>query len=228
MYPFFYDPTFLLLLPVFAFSIWAQYRVKQTFEKYSKVASIRGLTGRDAAAGILSASGLGNIKIENIRGELTDHYDPRSGTLRLSDSTAESRSVAAIGVAAHEAGHAIQHANGYKPFEIRQAIVPVAQFGTTLAFPLFIMGLIFTIPRLMDFGIILFTGAVVFQLVTLPVEFDASSRALKLLRNNGYLAGEENNYAKKVLDAAALTYVAATAAAVVNLIRLLILRGSRD
>ena len=129
MYPFFYDPTFLLLLPVFAFSIWAQYRVKQTFEKYSKVASIRGLTGRDAAAGILSASGLGNIKIENIRGELTDHYDPRSGTLRLSDSTAESRSVAAIGVAAHEAGHAIQHANGYKPFEIRQAIVPAFYNG---------------------------------------------------------------------------------------------------
>jgi len=228
MYPFFYDPTFLLLLPVLVFSIWAQYRVKQTFSKYSKVNSVRRITGREVASALLSDSGINSVRIEKIAGELSDHYDPRTKILRLSESTADSSSVAAIGVAAHEAGHAIQHAEAYRPFEVRQAIVPVAQFGTTLAFPLFIMGLIFTAPKLMDAGIILFSGAVAFQLITLPVEFDASSRALKLLKTRGYLIPDEVSLAKRVLNAAALTYVAATAVAVVNLLRLLILRGSRD
>jgi len=227
VYSLFYDPTFLLLLPVLALSIWAQYRVKHTFSKYSRINSESGMTGRDSAFALLSESGLNFVRIEKIAGEFSDHYDPRTKVLRLSESTADSSSVAAIGVAAHEAGHAIQHSVAYKPFELRQMIVPFAKLGTTLAFPLFILGLIFTAPRLMDAGIIFFSGAVAFQIITLPVEFDASSRALKLLKTRGYLTPDEVSLSKKVLDAAALTYVAATAVAVVNLLRLLILRSSR-
>ena len=224
----FYDPTMLLLVPAIILALWAQHLVKTTFAKYSKMPASIGMTGSDVAKHLLYESGISDVKIEEVAGKLTDHYDPRTRTLRLSSSIAKSRSVAAIGVAAHEVGHAIQHKMAYSAFNIRQAIFPVANIGSTLAFPLFFIGFLFATPKLMDVGIIFFSGAVLFQLVTLPVEFNASSRALVLLRSRGYLVGEEVNQAKKVLQAAALTYVAATAVAVLNLVRLLILRGARD
>jgi len=225
---FFYDPTFLLLLPAIILAVWAQQRVKSTYNKYSKVPAASGMSGADVASRLLQDSGLNEVKLEEVEGKLTDHYDPRSRTLRLSSLISRSRSVAAIGVASHEVGHAIQHKWAYGAFQFRQSIVPVANLGSTLAFPLFLIGLLFASPRLMDLGIIFFSGAVLFQFITLPVEFNASSRALALLRSRGYLAEEEVGQAKKVLQAAALTYVAATAVAVLNLLRLLVLRNSRN
>jgi Zn-dependent membrane protease YugP len=225
---FFYDSTWLLLLPAIIFSVWAQVKVKSTFVKYDKIQSGSGMNGAVLAQRLLNDLGLHHIQVEEIRGRLNDHYDPRSKTLRLSTAVAQSRSVAALGVAAHEVGHAVQHQEAYQPFQIRQAIAPVAGFGSRLAFPLIFAGLLFSLPSLMDIGIIFFSAAVFFQLVTLPVEFNASKRALLVLRNRGYLAQTEVGDAGKVLNAAALTYVAATAVAVLNLIRLLVLRGSRD
>jgi Zn-dependent membrane protease YugP len=224
VYSLFYDPTFLLLLPVLALSIWAQYRVKHTFSKYSRINSESGMTGRDSAFALLSESGLNFVRIEKIAGEFSDHYDPRTKVLRLSESTADSSSVAAIGVAAHEAGHAIQHSVAYKPFELRQMIVPVAKLGTTLAFPLFILGLIFTAPRLMDAGIIFFSGAVAFQIITLPVEFDASRRALIWLKSSNITNDEEVVFAEDALKWAASTYVVAALAAVTYLLYYIALR----
>ena len=224
----FYDPTMLLLIPAIILAIWAQRLVKTTFAKYSKIPASIGMTGGDIAVHLLHESGISDVKVEEVAGKLTDHYDPRTRTLRLSSSIAKSSSVAAIGVAAHEVGHAIQHKMVYSAFQIRQYIFPVANLGSTLAFPLFFIGFLFATPKLMDAGIIFFSGAVLFQLITLPVEFNASSRALALLRSRGYLIDEEVNQAKKVLQAAALTYVASTAVAVLNLLRLLILRGVRD
>ena len=225
-----YDPTFLLLIPAIILAIWAQHLVKSTFNKYSKIRSAAGMTGGDVAERLLQESGLNDVQLEEVEGKLTDHYDPRTKTLRLSTSISKSQSVAAIGVAAHEVGHAIQHKMAYGAFHVRQSIFPVANLGSTLAFPLFFIGFLFSRSStlLMDIGIILFCGAVLFHVVTLPVEFNASSRALVLLRSRGYLAEEEVNQAKKVLQAAALTYVAATAVAVLHLLRMLILRGSRD
>lgn len=225
-----YDPTFLLLIPAIILAIWAQHLVKSTFNKYSKIRSAAGMTGGDVAERLLQESGLNDVQLEEVEGKLTDHYDPRTKTLRLSTSISKSQSVAAIGVAAHEVGHAIQHKMAYGAFHVRQSIFPVANLGSTLAFPLFFIGFLFSRSStlLMDTGIILFCGAVLFHVVTLPVEFNASSRALVLLRSRGYLAEEEVNQAKKVLQAAALTYVAATAVAVLHLLRMLILRGSRD
>ena len=228
MIPFFYDPTFILLIPAVILALWAQVKVKSTFAKYEKVLAGRGLSGAEVAQRLLGDAGLGNVQIEEVQGKLSDHYDPRTRILRLSPPISRGRSVAALGVAAHEVGHAIQHQNAYSPFQVRQAIVPAANFGSTLAFPLFFIGILFSAPKLMDIGIVFFSAAVVFQLVTLPVEFNASSRALVLLESRGYLAGEEVGQAKKVLSAAALTYVAATAMAVLELVRLLILRQSRD
>ena len=228
MMPFFYDPTFILLIPAVILAIWAQVKVKSTFAKFEKVQAGRGMTGAEVAQRLLGDAGLGNVQIEEIQGKLSDHYDPRTRVLRLSAPISRGRSVAALGVAAHEVGHAIQHEKAYAPFEIRQSIVPVASFGSTLAFPLFFIGILFSAPKLMDIGIVFFSAAVVFQVVTLPVEFNASSRALALLDSRGYLVGEEVGQAKKVLSAAALTYVAATAMAVLELVRLLILRQSRD
>ena len=224
----FYDPTMLLLIPAIILALWAQHLVKTTFARYSKVPASIGMTGGDIAERLLYESGISDIKVEEVSGKLTDHYDPRTRTLRLSSPIATGRSVAAIGVAAHEVGHAIQHKMAYSAFNIRQAIFPVANVGSTLAFPLFFIGFLFATPKLMDVGIIFFSGVVLFQLVTLPVEFNASSRAIILLRSRGYLMDEEVSQAKKVLQAAALTYVAATAVAVLNLVRLLILRGARD
>lgn len=224
----FYDPTFLLLIPAIVLALWAQHMVKSTYDKYSKVPAAVGLTGGDVAGKLLQDSGLNDVALEEVEGKLTDHYDPRSKTLKLSTAIAGSRSVAAIGVAAHEVGHAIQHRTAYGAFNLRQSIFPVANLGSTLAFPLFFAGFLFTAPVLMDVGIFLFAGAVLFQVVTLPVEFNASSRALTMLQSRGFLAEEEIGQARKVLRAAALTYVAATAVAVLHLLRLVLLRGARD
>ena len=226
--PMFSDPTMLLLIPALLLSLWAQYKVKSTFARYSKVDAASGMTGSEVARRLLKDGGLDDVEVESVEGNLTDHYDPRSRKLRLSASTSQSKSVAALGVAAHEVGHAIQHQKAYGAFQLRQGVFPVANLGSTLAFPLFIAGLLFSIPSLMTIGILLFSGAVAFQVITLPVEFNASSRALALLGSRGYLVQEEVGHARKVLQAAALTYVAATAMAVLQLFRLLILRGRRD
>jgi Zn-dependent membrane protease YugP len=227
--PFFlYDPTMFLFIPAIILAVWAQVKVKSTFQKYSRIPSQMGLSSLAVAKQILQESGLQDVSVETIEGRLTDHYDPRTKTLRLSSTTSNSHSVAAIGVAAHEVGHAIQHQKAYGAFQIRQNIFPIVNIGSSLAFPLFFLGFLFTVPGLMDIGIVLFSGAVLFHLVTLPVEYNASSRALVLLKSRGYLNIHEISQAKKVLNAAALTYVAATAVSVIHLLRLLLLRNVRD
>ncbi|MBE6631301.1 MAG: zinc metallopeptidase [Ruminococcaceae bacterium] len=198
----------IFMLPAILLTLWAQIKVKSTFQKYSKVRSGRNITGRDAARAILDSKGLYNVSIEPTRGNLTDHYDPRANVIRLSESTYNSSSVAAIGVAAHEAGHAIQYAEGYGPIKLRTSIIPVCNSAAKTAPLLLLIGLIFASPALFYAGIIAFSAAAVFQLVTLPVEFNASSRAIEIL-DGGVLDRDEARDAKKVLDAAALTYVAA-------------------
>lgn len=225
---FFWDSTMLLLIPAIILMLYAQQKVKSTYAKYSAESSRRGKTGKEVAQYILQQNGLGNIPIEVSEGKLSDHYDPVKKILRLSGENYSGRSIAALGVAAHEVGHAIQHDTGYAPLNIRNTILPAANFGSTLAFPLFIGGFLFSIPSLIDIGIILFSAAVVFQIVTLPVEFDASKRAVTTLQTAGILEPDEIQKAKKVLNAAALTYVAAAAVAVMHLIRLIILRGDRN
>jgi len=231
MFPMFgMDATMILIVPALLLALWAQYKVKSTFSKYSKVPASCGLTGGQVAERLLRDGGIPEVEVEGIAGSLTDHYDPRIRKLRLSESIYANKSVAALGVAAHEAGHALQHKQAFGAFQLRQSIVPVANLGSTLAFPLFLVGMFMGSGGrfLMDLGILLFSGAVLFSVVTLPVEFNASSRALALLQNRGYLVQTEVDQAKKVLSAAALTYVAATAMAVLQLVRLLILRGERD
>lgn len=223
--PFYFDSTMILLLPAIAFALYAQFKVKSTFTKYSDVRSISNLTGAQVARGILDKYGLFEVRVEATPGELTDHYDPRDKTLRLSSPVYSSTSLAAIGVAAHEAGHAVQHAKNYGPLAIRSAIVPVAQLGSWAAWPLLFMGFIFGAFSLVKLGILIFSGVVLFQLVTLPVEFNASKRALAVLTDAGYLYGNEINGAKKVLDAAALTYVAAALMGILQLLRLLLMSG---
>ena len=222
-----FDGTYILIVIGMVLSMLASSRVKTTFAKYQRVRSMSGMTGAEAAQRILRQSGIYDVRVERVSGSLTDHYDPRSQVLRLSDSVYGSSSVAAVGVAAHECGHAVQHEKGYVPLSIRSALVPVANFGANLAWPVFLMGLIFSIGPLLDIGILLFLAAVLFQLVTLPVEFNASSRALRLLESNGILYGEEIRDTRKVLSAAALTYVASLAASVLQLLRLIILAGGR-
>ena len=222
-----FDGTYILIVIGMVLSMLASSRVKTTFAKYQRVRSMSGMTGAEAAQRILRQSGIYDVRVERVSGSLTDHYDPRSKVLRLSDSVYGSSSVAAVGVAAHECGHAVQHEKGYVPLSIRSALVPVANFGANLAWPVFLMGLIFSIGPLLDIGILLFLAAVLFQLVTLPVEFNASSRALRLLESNGILYGEEIRDTRKVLSAAALTYVASLAASVLQLLRLIILSGGR-
>jgi len=225
---YFNDPTFLLLIPALLLALYAQWKVKSTYEKYSRVPCSRGYTGAQVARYILDDYRLQNISVEPTPGELTDHYDPRTQKLCLSQGIYGSNSVAAVGVAAHEAGHALQDAKAYAPLKIRNGLVPVTNLGTTLAFPLFILGMFAGLPQLMDIGIILFALAVIFSIVTLPVEFNASSRAIRVLADGNFLTEKELPMAKAVLNAAALTYVAATAMAVLNLVRLLALRGQRD
>lgn len=226
----FWDPTYFLVIIGAVICLIASARVKTTFAKYSKVRSMSNMTGAQAAEKVLHAAGIYDVVIQHIQGNLTDHYDPRNKTLSLSDSVFGSASVAAVGVAAHECGHAIQHSKNYAPLTIRSAIVPVANFGSMLAWPLILIGLLFsrgTGSVLITAGIICFSAAVLFQLVTLPVEFNASRRAIRMLENTGILGSEEIGGTRKVLSAAALTYVASAAAAILQLLRLVILFGGR-
>ena len=227
IYGYYFDPTYILIVIGMVICLVAQAHVNSTFKKYSRVQSNSGLTGAQAAKRILESQGIYDVTIQHIAGELTDNYNPRNKVLSLSSSTYNSTSVAAIGVAAHECGHAIQHAIGYAPLEFRSAIVPVANFGSTLSWPLFLIGLFSGIRPLVTAGIVLFSLAVLFQLVTLPVEINASSRALKMLQSTGILGTDETRGARKVLTAAAMTYVAALAASILQLLRLLILAGGR-
>lgn len=225
----FFDSYYLIfVLPAMILAFWAQHKVNSTYQKFSKVTNHRGITGAEVAVKILNLYGVYNVRVEHIAGTLTDHFDPRTNVIRLSDGVYSGTSVAALGVAAHETGHALQHAKGYAPIKLRNAIVPVASLGSNLAVPLAILGLILAMPVLVDAGIILFTAVVAFQFVTLPVEFNASRRAISVLDGQEILYGEELNGAKKVLVAAALTYVAAAAVALGNLLRLMALRGRRD
>lgn len=222
------DWTYLLVVAGLILSMMASAHVKSTFNKYSRARSMCGLTGAMAARKVLELSGIYDVKIEHISGNLTDHYDPRTKTLRLSDSTYSSNSVAAVCVAAHECGHAVQHQKSYGPLVLRSTLVPAANFGSTLAWPVFVAGLILSMKPLLTAGIVLFSLAVLFQLVTLPVEFNASTRALKILENGHVLGDTELAAGKKVLTAAALTYVASLASSILQLLRLIILAGGRD
>ena len=224
---YFFDPTMLIVLPALIFTIWAQINVNSTFEKYSKINVARRMTGYDSARRILDANGLYDVQIERIRGHLTDHYDPKANVIRLSESVYDSYSAAAIGVAAHEAGHAVQHAVGYSPIKIRQTIIPVTRIGSALAMPLFIIGIFMALPGLMYAGIIFYSLAVLFQLVTLPVEFNASRRAMEALEGSGILSDDELLASRKVLTAAAMTYVAALATSLLSLLRLLLIANNR-
>ena len=233
------DPTIILVLIGVALSLWAQGRVNSTFSRYSRVRSMTGMTGAEAARRLLNAQGIYDVTVQQIAGELTDHYDPRTKTVNLSQSVYGATSVAAIGVAAHECGHAMQDNEGYAPLRFRSALVPLrfrsalvpaANFGSKLSWPLILLGLVFggLGSPLVEIGILMFSLAVLFQLVTLPVEYNASARAVRLLDAQGILAGEEVSGTRKVLNAAALTYVAAAATSILQLLRLIILFGGRN
>ena len=228
---FYYDWTFFLIIPPLLLALYAQARVKGAYRKYSQVFASSRLTGAQAAHQLLQTAGAGDITIEKQPGELTDHYDPRKRVLRLSQGVHDSTSIAALGIAAHEASHAIQHRTHYQPMHLRTLIYPVASLGSTLAFPLFFIGFIFSNSSsriFMDIGIMLFAGAVAFSVITLPVEFNASKRALVLLEERRFLSPEEMTGARQVLGAAALTYVASTAMAAMQLLRMFLMRQSRD
>lgn len=227
---YYYDPTYSLVLIGLLLCLAASARVRSTYEKYGRVRSRSGLTGREAAEQILRSAGIYDVRIEHVSGNLTDHFDPGNRVLRLSDATYQSASVAAVGVAAHECGHAIQHSRGYAPLKIRSAIVPMANFGSAIAWPLILLGLLFNSRSsylLIQIGILAFSFAVLFQLVTLPVEFNASRRAVQILGESGMLLPDELSMTKKVLRAAALTYVAGAASAILQLLRIILLTGGR-
>lgn len=223
-----FDPTYLLAVLGLLLTMMASARVKSTFNAYSKVRSMSGLTGAMAAEQVLHSCGIYDVSIQRVSGQLTDHYDPRNKVLRLSDSTYSAASVAAVCVAAHECGHAVQDQENYGPLVLRSTLVPLANFGSQLSWPIFFAGLIFSMRPLLTAGIVLFSLAVLFQLVTLPVEFNASSRALKILEERHILTSQELTGGKKVLRAAALTYVAAVASSLLQLLRLIILARGRD
>ncbi|MGN0625975.1 MAG: zinc metallopeptidase [Oscillospiraceae bacterium] len=223
-----FDPYYwILIVPSLLLALWAQMMVSSNFKKYSQVYNRRGYTGADAARMILDNNGLYHVRIERVSGNLTDHYDPKAEVIRLSDSVYGSASVAAVGVAAHEAGHAVQHATGYLPIKIRSAIIPVTQIGSQLSIPLILLGFLFQLKPLVFAGILFYATAALFQLVTLPVEFNASSRAMKVLEQSEMLAGDELAGAGKVLRAAAMTYVAALLTALAQLLRLILIFGGR-
>ncbi len=229
-YPMYFDSTYILVLIGLVICLGTSAKMKSTFSKYSRVRNHAGMTGRDAAEQVLRRAGIYDVRVEHISGDLTDHYDPRTKVLRLSDATYSSTSVAAVGVAAHECGHAIQHATGYAPLQLRSLLVPVANFGSSIAWPLILIGLIFNNQSsvlFLNLGIFAFSLAVLFQLVTLPVEFNASRRAVQILGGSGMLYGEEIDATKKVLTAAALTYVAGTTSAILQLLRLILISNSR-
>lgn len=223
----FYDTTFIIILPALLLAFYAQFKVKNTFNRYLRERSYAGFTGREVARQILDQNGLQNVTIERVAGQLSDHYDPRAETVRLSADVYNGTSIAALSVAAHEVGHAVQHAQNYAPLGLRTSVFPMASLGSQMAFPLFMIGFLFNFDTLMLVGIWFFIAALAFQVVTLPVEFNASRRAIGFLNQGGYLNSAEVPKAKSVLNAAALTYVAATAMAAAQLLRLLVLRGQR-
>lgn len=222
-----FDSTYLLVLLGVVICLVASAKMNSTFNRYSRVRSASGLTGREAALRVLQSAGIYDVRVEHVAGNLSDHYDPRSKVLRLSDATYNSTSVAAIGVAAHECGHAMQHAHGYAPLKLRSVLVPVANFGSSISWPLILIGLVLGGTSLLNLGIFAFSLAVLFQLVTLPVEFNASRRAVQVLDSTGILYGDELRATRKVLSAAALTYVASAASAILQLLRLILLFGGR-
>ena len=224
----FFDYYYLVLVvPALIFAMWAQARVKTTFNTYSRLRTFSGMTGYEAARRILDANGLRHVSIERVSGNLTDHYDPRDNIIRLSDGVYAQNTVAAVGVAAHEAGHAVQYAQNYAPIKLRAAIIPITQIGSTLSMPLILLGFFMGTQGLVNFGLLLFATVSIFQLVTLPVEFNASSRAVMALEMGGSISDEEITGVKKVLSAAALTYVAALAVSLANLLRMFLLFGNR-
>lgn len=225
MYPYFWDSTMIIVLPALILAFYAQTKVSTTFSRYLHVPARNGLTGAEVARQILRQNGIYDVSVEPQGGRLSDYYDPRRKVLRLSYDVYNGTSLAAQGVAAHECGHALQHYQGYAPLAIRNSIVPVAGFGSQMAFPLFFMGLIFRSEMLMALGIAFFSAAVLFQIITLPVEYNASNRAVAVLESMGYIDRDERGPIKQVLGAAALTYVAATLMAVLQLVRLLVLSG---
>lgn len=229
-YPMYFDPTYMLVLIGVVICLAASAKMRSTFSRYSRIRNHSGMTGREAAEQVLHRAGIYDVRVEHVSGNLTDHYDPRSKVLRLSDATYGSASVAAVGVAAHECGHAIQHATGYAPLAFRSALVPVANFGSTIAWPLILIGLLFNSQSsvlFLNLGIMAFSLAVLFQIVTLPVEFNASSRAIRMLSGNGMLYEDEVQATRKVLTAAALTYVAGAASAILQLLRIILISNSR-
>ena len=228
MFFYYFDRYYwILIVPAMIFAMWAQMRVSSTFNRYSKVGSARGLSAAQVCRQILDENGLFAVRVERVSGNLTDHYDPRSNVIRLSDSVYHSTSVAAIGVAAHEAGHAVQYSVGYVPIKIRNSIIPFSKLGSTLSMPILLVGLLFNSGVLVEIGILLFSTMALFQLVTLPVEFNASGRALRTLGDYHILDDEETQMAGKVLKAAALTYVAALLSSAAQLLRLILLYGRR-
>lgn len=226
-YGMYWDPTMILVLIGAALSFWASAHVNGTFRKYARVRSMTGMTGAEAARRLLNSQGIYDVTVQPVRGNLTDHYDPRTKTVNLSEAVYSQTSVAAIGVAAHECGHAIQDNVGYAPLRLRTAFVPVANLGSTLAMPAILIGLLIGLTPFIELGIWMFVLAVLFQVITLPVEFNASARAVRLLDSLGILQGEEVGQTRKVLSAAALTYVAAVAVSLLQLLRLIILFGGR-
>lgn len=223
---YYWDPTYILVVIGAVICMIASARVKGTFNKYSQLRSMSGMNGAQVAQRVLQAAGIYDVQVRHVSGSLTDHYDPRTKTVNLSDPVYNATSVAALGVAAHECGHAIQHAKSYAPLSIRSALVPIANFGSMLAWPVILIGLFFNTRSsglIIDIGILLFSAAVLFQLVTLPVEFDASRRALVMLRTQGILADDELRYTRRVLKSAALTYVASAAAAILQLLRIILI-----
>lgn len=223
-----FDPTMIILIPAIIISFWAQSKINSTYNKYSQVGTLNGYTGREIARMMLDEAGLYDVKIEVIDSKLGDHYDPSSRILRLSPEVYSGGSISSAGIAAHEVGHAIQHKERYAPLTIRNSIVPVVNFASGISWILFFIGIVLSFKGLTWLGIILFSTVVIFQLITLPVEFDASTRALNILKSRGILYGDETRNAQKVLDAAAMTYVAATLMAVSNLIRLIAISNSDD
>lgn len=223
---FYFDSTYLIILPALIFAIWASGKVNSTFKKYEKNFCVKGYTAAMAARKVLDTNGLYNVQIERVHGRLSDHYDPRSNVIRLSEAVYNSTSTAAIGVACHEAGHAIQHAQNYFPLKIRSAIIPLTSIGSNIGIWLFIIGMFLSLQMLCLFGIILFSFTALFQLVTLPTEYNASSRAMRAIEQNGILTAEEQKNANAVLQAAALTYVAALAVSLTQLLRLILLFGN--
>ena len=224
---FYMDWTYILVLIGMGIVMFAQNRVQSTFNKYDQLETEKRITGKQAAEHILQTAGISNVKVEQVRGRLTDHYDPRNKVLRLSEATYSQTSVAAVAVAAHEVGHAIQDQKEYAFLKVRSAIAPVVQIGSSIAMPLILIGLLFQFTGLVNIGILAFGLVVVFQLVTLPVEFDASKRALAILGDTGIFVNEEAPAAKKVLDAAAFTYIAATLSTALQLIRLILISNRR-